>query len=170
MSLRVFGSSTTDHPTWISKTAYTFLNFVIPVIPDGKCYECTNPGTSGRDEPTWNSTLGATTVDGDFEQEDPVSWACRELLAPNPLIVDLDTKGHGHGGYALKDLWVKNGGTVDFVVYGSHDGTNWRRIDEITLPHANRDNRHKGLKNAYRYIRVCTDSPTVSEIEIVAGV
>jgi len=167
MAIRAYGSSTTDHPTWVSKTAYTFLNFVIPTTPNGFCYECTVPGSSGTIEVSWPTTPGNNVVDGDFEQQDPVTWVCRELLAPNPLEVELDTEGFG--GYAYKDIWVKNSG-AEFIVYGSHDGENWRQIDELNTPHGDRDNRHKGLQNAYRYIKVTVDSENESEIEIIAGV
>ncbi len=167
MSIRAYRASTISHLTWVGNTAYTYLQYVIPTTPNGFCYECTNPGTSGTDEPSWSSTLGTTTVDGDFEQEDPATWTCRPLLSPNPLVVELDTEGFG--GYPLKDIWVKNEG-AEFIVYGSFDGENWRQIDELTVPHGGRDNRHKGLKNAYRHMRVEVDSPNESEIEIVAGV
>lgn len=173
MAIRAYGNSTTDHSTWASKTAYTYLEYIIPVTPDGKCYECTVPGTSGTDEPSWNSTLDATTVDGDMAGDppaytDPVTWTCRQLLSPNPLEVELDTEGFG--GYSLKDIWVKSGGTDEFIVYGSHDAANWRQIDELNTPHGDRDNRHKGLQNAYRHIKVVVDSENECEIEIVAGV
>lgn len=173
MSIRAYGIATTTHPTWATKTAYTYLDYVTPMTPDGKCYECTTPGTSGTNEPTWNSTIGATTVDGDMTGEppqytDPVTWTCRQLLSPNPMTVELDTEGFG--GYPLKDVWVRNGGTAEFIVYGSFDGENWRQIDELNTPQGARDNRHKGLQNAYRYIRVVVDSENESEIEIVAGV
>ena len=168
MSIRAYGASTTDHPTWASLTSYNLLNFVIPTTPDGKCYECTTPGTSGTDEPSWNTTPGNTTVDGDFEQEDPVTWTCRNLLAPNPLAVELDTGGFG--GYPFKEIWIKNVGEAEFIVYGSFDSANWRQIDELNVPQGNRDNRHKGFSNAYRHIKVTVDSGNESEIEIVAGV
>lgn len=85
----------------------------------------------------------------------------------SPLTVDLDTTGYG--GYSLKDIWVRDDGVAEFIVYGSHDGVDWRQIDELNVPQGGRDNRYKGLRNAYRFIRVSTDSVTQSEIEIVAG-
>ena len=166
MAIRVYKSSTTDHPTWTSKTSYGLLGFVVPTTPNGYCYECTGGGVSGIDEPLWPTTVGQTVVDGD--EENPVIWTCWNLLAPNPLVAELDTGGHG--GYPLKDVWVKNTGSAEFTVYGSHDGTNWRQIDELNTPQGDRDNRHKGLQNAYRHIKVVVDSENESEIEIVAGV
>ncbi len=171
MSIRVYGIATTSHATWGSKTAYTYLDYVIPTDPNGKCYECVTPGISGTDEPSWNSTLDANTTDGDTVGNPPVhvnsvTWVCRQLLSPNPLEVIIDTVGQG--GCSLKDVWVKNT-EAEFIVYGSHDGENWRQIDELNTPHGERDNRHKGLQNAYDYIKVTVDSETESEIEIVAG-
>ncbi len=171
MSIRVYRIATTDHPTWASKTEYTYLDYVIPETPNGKCYECSDPGTSGTNEPSWNSTIDVTTIDGDTVGDppvlvDPVTWTCRQLLSPNPLEVEIDTEGFG--GYSLKDVWVRNEG-AEFIVYGSHDGQNWRQIDELNTPQGERDNRHKGLQNAYRHIKVVVYSENESEIEIVAG-
>lgn len=87
----------------------------------------------------------------------------------SPLTVELDTGGYG--GLSLKDIWVRDEAEAEFIIYGSHDGSDgsWRQIDELTVPHGSRDNNHKCLQNAYRHIRVSTDSETESEIEIVAG-
>ena len=163
MSIRVYGSSTIDHPTWSATTQYKLLDFIVPTTPNDKCYECTNGGTSGSDEPSWNTELGSATSDGD-----DVIWTCRNLLSPNPLVVEIGTEDFG--GYAYKDIWVKNSGVAEFIVYGSHDGDNWRQIDELNTPQGEKDNRHKGIQNAYRHIRVVVDSENESEIEIVAGV
>jgi len=86
----------------------------------------------------------------------------------SPLTVELDTGGHG--GFTFKEIWVRDVASAEFIIYGSHDGENWRQIDELQVPHGERDNRHKGLSNAYRFIKVTTNSETESEIEIVAGV
>ena len=86
----------------------------------------------------------------------------------SPLALVLDSGGHS--GYTVKDIWVRDVSAAEFIIYGSHDGKNWRQIDELQVPHGERDNRHKGLSNAYRYIKVTTSSETESEIEIVAGV
>lgn len=167
MSIRAYGHSTTDHPTWASGAEYGLLNFVIPTIPNTYCYECVGVGVSGTVEPTWPTTPGQTVVDGDEEQENPVTWTCRSLVAPNPLSVELNTEVQG--GCPYKDIWVRNSGEAEFIVYGSHDGSNWRQIDELETPQGDRDNRHKGLQNAYHRIKVVVDSPNESEIEIVAG-
>lgn len=172
MAVRAYGIATTTHPTWEANSPYSLLDYIIPSTPNGFCYECTNAGTSGTDEPTWVTTPGQTVLDGydpgeGKPLEDPITWTCRELLWPNPLVVELDTEGFG--GYSLKDIWVRNDGEAEFIVYGSYDGDNWRQIDEINTPQGNRDNRHKGLQNAYRFTRVVVDSEVESEIEIVAG-
>lgn len=172
MSVRAFGSSTTAHPTWASKTGYGLLNFIIPSTPNGYAYECTTPGTSGTDEPVWLTTPGQTILDGDEEQEDPVTWTCRQLASPNPLTVELDTGGFG--GYPYKEIWVRSQraeGQDEFIVYGSFDKSNWREIDSLEAPQTEaKDNRHKGLVSAYRHIRVVVDSESECDIEIVAGV
>jgi len=169
MSVRAYGRATDTHDTWVAKTSHGLLNYIIPVTPNGYCYECTIPGVSGTYEPVWPTTPGLTVSDGDEFQENPITWICRTLLWPNPLIVELDTEGFG--GYPLKDIWVRNADeeNTDFIVYGSYDGTNWRQIDELATPQGDRDNRHKGLQNAYRFIRVTVESDFASEIEIVAG-
>ncbi len=133
MSIRIYRSSTTDHPTWAASTAYGLLKFVIPSTPNGYCYECISKGISNSEEPTWPTTLGHTVLDGETvvvdeveELVNPVTWACRSLLAPDPLSVELDTGGQG--GYALKDIWIRSSndeGVDNFIVYGSHDGDNW---------------------------------------------
>ena len=163
MSIRAYGSSVATYNTWGSLTTYLTGNSIVPTVSNGFRYECTVAGDSGEIEPSWLVEVGQTVVDG------TVTWTCQDYeVAPGPLSVEIDTEGFG--GYSLKDIWVKDSGSADFIVYGSSDSINWRQIDEITLPHATRDNRHKGLQNAYRYIRVSTDSSTISEIEIVAGV
>ncbi|KKK61253.1 hypothetical protein LCGC14_3016190 [marine sediment metagenome] len=117
---------------------------------------------SGEIEPSWNSIPEQTTQDG------TVLWTCRDYEgAPAALTVTVNPEGYG--ALPLKDIWVKSDGAVEFTVYGSYDGVNWRQIDEITVPHANRDNRHKRLENAYRFIRVSTETVATNEIEIVAG-
>lgn len=87
----------------------------------------------------------------------------------SPLSVKIDTGGYG--GLSLKEIWVKDVGEAEFHIYGSHDGSDgsWRHVDKLNVPHGGRDNNHESLQNAYRYIKVSTDSETESEIEIVAG-
>ncbi|MAF43107.1 MAG: hypothetical protein CMI54_02910 [Parcubacteria group bacterium] len=72
--------NTADYADWAASTAYSLLNFRIPTTPDGNVYECTNAGTSGGSEPSWDTTVGNTTVDN------TVTWTCRNYLAPIKII------------------------------------------------------------------------------------
>ena len=172
MAIREYRIATDFHDTWATATAYNLLDYRIPSTPNSYCYECTVAGTSGPDEPTWPTSEGNSVQDGVQAGDPPVyvdavTWVCRQLLWPNPLTVDIYTEGFG--GYPYKDLWIKND-EAEFIVYGSHDGVNWRQMDELDTPQGERDNRHKGYINAYRYMRCTVDSETASEIEWVAGV
>ena len=178
MAIRAYGTSTTDHHTWAAQTAYNLLTFIIPTVPNGYCYECTASGVSGSTEPTFPTTPGQIVQDGVMvgdppEYVNPVTWTCRTLLAPNPLIATIDSRHTG--GYAHKDIWIRStrpfsDGQDEFVVYGSFDGENWRQIDELEAPqNANKSDRHKGLESAYPFVRVEVNSEYVCEIEIVAG-
>lgn len=162
MAIRAYGKSVATYTAWQSLTEYSLEDYRVPTVDNDMCYECTQAGTSGEAEPNWASVSGQTVQDG------TVIWTCREKAEQaNPLTVILalgDT-----GGYLVKDIWVKSAGTGDFIVYGSYDGVNWRQIDEISVPHSERDNRHKGLQNAYSFIKVSTELQAVNEIEIVAS-
>ena len=164
MAIRAYTASLATYNSWATLTEYTLTNRVVPMVYNGKCYECTTGGTSGETGPTWDDTLDSTTNDG------TVVWTCREYeSAPAAVSVELDTAGYG--GLPLKEIWVKSDSAdIEFIVYGSHDNVGWRQIDELTLPtQSESNNRHKGLQNAYRHIRVSTETVATSEIEIVAG-
>lgn len=171
MSIRVYGKSVATYTAWQGATAYQLNDYCRPTEDNDLCYKCTEAGTSDSTvptpvEPTWPNVVGQTVQDG------TVIWTCEDKAeAANPLSVTISAKSMG--GYSLKDIWVKStGGTGDFVVYGSYDNVNWRQIDEITVPIAGRDNRYKGLTNAYPFIKVSTSAELaakVNEIEIVAG-
>lgn len=163
MAIRVYGASVATYDSWVTLTEYSLTNRVVPTVSNGKCYECTTEGISGETEPGWNVDLGSTTNDG------TAIWTCREYESvPAALTVILETEGFG--GLPLKDIWVKSDSdNIEFIVYGSHDGVNWRQIDELSLPHGIRDNRHKGLQNTYEYIKVSTETVASNEIEIVGG-
>ncbi len=90
-------------------------------------------------------------------------------ISSSPLTIELDTKGHDNS--IQKDIWVRDVGEAEFIIFGSHIGEEgtWRQIDELTVPHGDRDNRHKSLQTAYRFIRVVNNTDTESEIEIIAG-
>ena len=59
-------------PPWAATTAYTVRpaqdaglgSVVKPTVFNDRHYKCVTAGTSGGTEPSWNTTLGATTADG----------------------------------------------------------------------------------------------------------
>ena len=61
-----------DPPAWSATTAYTVRppqdaglgSVVKPTAFNDRHFECVTAGTSGGSEPSWNTTLGATTADG----------------------------------------------------------------------------------------------------------
>ena len=163
MAKRVYGKSVASYTAWAIETEYSLEDYHVPTIDNSMCYECTTAGTSGLTEPVWTTTVGWTVSDG------AVTWTCREKEAsPSALSVELNASNLG--GAPLKDVWVKSDSAdIEFIVYGSHDGVDWRQIDELTLPHGGRDNRHKGLENAFSYIKVSTETVASNEIEIIAG-
>ena len=165
MAVRAYGKSLVTYDTWAGLTAYILTNRVVPVIPDGQCYECTTAGTSGETEPSWNSTPENTTQDG------TVVWICKDIPAgSNPLSVELDISGRG--GLALLELWIKSDVECEFHVYGSHDGTDgtWRTIEDIAIPtKQGKYEKHDGYFNAYQYVKVSVDESGGHEIELIAG-
>lgn len=168
MSVRAYAKSTISYGTWVASTAYALNDEVVAPTDTYYCYKCTTASgetpTSGSFEPVWPVVVDETVADGDLV------WTCKEKEAsPSALSAELDTEGQG--GYPYKEMWVKSDANpCEFIVYGSHDGVNWRQIDEMEVPQGDRDNRHKGLQNAYRFIRVSTETVASNEIEIIAGV
>lgn len=172
-TIRAYGNSSIPITTWAGGVEYSVGDFVTPTTPNDRIYECVAGGISKTVgdpptpvEPTWNIVMGSIVSDGQ------VRWLCLNTFTLNPLTVVLDSGGIG--GSSLKDIWVKIPEVVedtDFTVYGSHSGIDgsWRQIDELTVPHGQRDNRHKGLQNAYRFIKVVAADSVDAEIEIVAG-
>lgn len=49
---------------WQKNKAYGLNNVVSPITANGYTYLCTTAGTSGNNQPVWNTVLGGTTVDG----------------------------------------------------------------------------------------------------------
>jgi hypothetical protein len=57
--------------TWTANTTYEVLNnydarnskVVTPVTPNGRWYIATDGGLSGASQPSWNTTIGGTTID-----------------------------------------------------------------------------------------------------------
>lgn len=161
MAIKEYGISATSHNDWAGATAYSSGNYILPTAKNGKRYECTTPGTSGGSEPIWGITEGETFSDG------TVIWTCRALeAAPSALSVEID--GGGHGGYSLRDVWLKSGGSVTFKIYGSHDGVDgtWREMDSQNV---NNTEKFVQITTAYRFMKVSTPDVASNEIEIVAG-
>lgn len=48
---------------WQKNKVYGLGNVVSPITANGYTYECITAGTSGNTQPTWNTTLGGTTLD-----------------------------------------------------------------------------------------------------------
>ncbi len=165
MALKSYGRSLVTYDTWAATTEYSLTNRVAPSSSDGFCYECTTAGTSGETEPVWDSELEHTT------QDDTVVWTCKDIaFGPDPLTVVMDTIGQG--GLALMELWVKSDVESEFLVYGSHDGSDgtWRLTDEISIPtKQGKYEKHNGYLNAYRCLKVFVDGAGEHEIEIIAG-
>lgn len=57
---------------WEASHAYSENDVVVPADSE-RSYVCTTAGTSGGTEPTWGSTIGGTTSDGD----DGLVWTCQ---------------------------------------------------------------------------------------------
>lgn len=73
-----------DGPVWLADNSYEHGTVIFPTVANGKCYvsKCRpsgakyfEPETSGSTEPTWNTTPGAATYDGD------VTWYCVDPTA-----------------------------------------------------------------------------------------
>ena len=91
----------------------------------------------------------------------------RESSNAHTLSGELDITGYG--GLQLIEVWISSDVSSVFTVYGSVDGTSWRRIEDLVLPFENRTDRHRGYHNAYQHIKVSTSTVGNHEIEIVAG-
>jgi uncharacterized phage protein (TIGR02218 family) len=79
-----------EPPLWTASTAYTVRevrdaatgSVVRPLAFNDRHFKCTVAGTSGGSEPTWNTTIGGTTVDGG------VTWTTEQALT---IEVTVDT-------------------------------------------------------------------------------
>jgi len=69
---------TSPTPTWTSETAFTKRSWCTRTAGAGTyAFECTTAGTTGADEPSWDTTVGNTTADG------TVTWTCRNEVTFN---------------------------------------------------------------------------------------
>jgi hypothetical protein len=77
-----------DPQAWRGATAYTVRpagdaglgSVVKPTTENGRHFKCTVAGTSGLTEPVWNTTVGATTVDG------TATWTAIEALTKSGTV------------------------------------------------------------------------------------
>jgi len=76
----ILGRNYNPQGAWASNSAfavgYTFVD------PNGNVQVCTVPGTSGGTQPTWATTVGATTTDGVGATQ--ITWTCLGPLAITP--------------------------------------------------------------------------------------
>ncbi len=89
-----------DPPTWAASTAYTVNtagdagagSVVKPTTANRRHFRCTVAGTSGGSEPSWNTSIGATTTDGSVTwtaiQAATVSGTIDSVAADNRTIND----------------------------------------------------------------------------------
>jgi len=85
---------------WASGTAYAVGDVVRSTAGNQtKYFHCTTSGTSGGGEPSWNTTVGATTTDN------TAVWTCRKM--PNGNVC--------HSAFGR--LWVVSSGDASVVEY-----------------------------------------------------
>ena len=72
----------TSDDEWVTVTAYTTTDTVVPTTPNGYAYDCTTAGTAAVSEPTWPTTEDSTVTDG------AAVWTARFIgTLDNPNIV-----------------------------------------------------------------------------------
>lgn len=96
---------------WAASTAYAVGDYVTASSYDGRIYECTTAGTSGPSspgEPSWNTTIGATTSDNTVVWTARDSWTKQDTVA---AVTDNRTfNATGLTAVAFVDDWFKFGG------------------------------------------------------------
>lgn len=128
-------------PTWQATTTYKAVvpgdapvgSIVKPSVYNARFFLCTTAGTSGGSEPSWNTTVGATTNDGG------VVWTtinARTVIGTitgvNPDLVTLydtaRTEPGPTGGIAITGISNTNPGHVTVT-----DGTSFFNQEAVTL-------------------------------------
>lgn len=99
-------------PTWLASTAYTVVqqydaalgSIVKPSTYNGRHFKCTTAGTSGGSEPSWNTTLGATTSDN------TVVWTAVEAKTKTGAITRVvDSRTFGDTSRGEAPGWYDHG-------------------------------------------------------------
>lgn len=87
---------------WAPLTSYNGQSVIAMTSPQvNRLFTNTIAGTSGASEPSWNNTLGSTTVDGSIE------WVCEKIFATNNRFFLSDiawAKGTDNGGPGVSSL------------------------------------------------------------------
>jgi hypothetical protein len=98
-------------PVWEGLAVHELGDVIIPVVPNGYCYECTAAGTSDASEPSpWGTVVAGTTAD------DSVTWTCRDLAAPADWVANT---GYLSGEYIIPT--VANGYWYECTIPGTSD-------------------------------------------------
>jgi len=131
---------------WQASTAYTARttgdaptgSAVRPSTPNGRHFVCTVAGTSGGSEPTWNTTLGATTTDGS------VTWTAIQALTVTGTVTSVtnkrifaDSTRNEADGYFLGGLITWTSGTNATLQMEVKQFTNGTTTFELVLPMRN---------------------------------
>jgi hypothetical protein len=131
-----------EPPAWQPTTAYTVRtardagtgSMVRPTNANGRHFKCTTAGTSGGSEPSWNTTIGATTNDGTSV------WTAIEALTKQTTVV------------AISPGDERN----KFVVADIGEAVNWYRFGVLTFI----DGDNRGMKSGTGlWISGCTRMP-----------
>lgn len=89
--------------TWAAATTYLVGDLVIPAIPNGHFYKCTQGGLSQTPgPPAFSTTSGVVTIDGQ------VSWVEAGLVTNSPA-----PRGAAHVAYHAGSLWWLNSAPVN---------------------------------------------------------
>lgn len=111
-----------DPPEWSADTNYEVRedgdagsgNVVRPSTENGRHFKCVTAGTSGSSEPSWNTSIGATTTDGGVE------WEAIRALSQTDTVASVTDGTTFRGGLSFPSDWF-GGGTVRFTG-GDNDG------------------------------------------------
>lgn len=91
---------------WTASVAVSMLDAVKATAYDGRRYVCTTAGTTGATEPTWDTIIGNTTVDGTAE------WTCYEAYTKQGTVTGVTNNqlcqdtGRGEAAGAFDFGWI----------------------------------------------------------------